>query len=179
MIKTLQELLNDKIAIGIIGKTHGLDGELKLHPFTNVPEIIESLTEVVLYNEKNKVFLLAKIVDMRLGNGVYLIKIQGIENIENAKKLSGSKVYIDKSELPPIDKNEYYFYEILDSQVFDEKGNYLGKVDEILQTGSNDVLVINKNAENEILIPVIKDYIITIDKTNKTIVVKIPEWLDW
>ncbi|MDK2885720.1 MAG: rRNA processing protein RimM [Thermosipho sp. (in: thermotogales)] len=178
MIKTLQELLKDKIAVGIIGKTHGLEGELKLHPFTNVPEIIESLTEVILYNEKNKVFLLAKIVNMRLGNGVYLIKVQGIENVENAKKLSGSKVFIDKNELPPIKNDEYYFFEIINSDVFDEDGNLVGRVDEIIQTGSNDVLVLNKDTENEILIPVINDYILSIDKSNKKIIVKLPEWLD-
>lgn len=178
MIKTLQELLKDKIAVGIIGKTHGLEGELKLHPFTNVPEIIESLTEVILYNEKNKVFLLAKIVNMRLGNGVYLIKVKGIENVENAKKLSGSKVFIDKNELPPIKNDEYYFFEIINSDVFDEDGNLVGRVDEIIQTGSNDVLVLNKDTENEILIPVINDYILSIDKSNKKIIVKLPEWLD-
>lgn len=179
MIKTLQELLKDKIAVGIIGKTHGLDGELKLHSFTNVPEIIESLKEVVLFNESTKIFLIAKIIEIRFGNDAFLIKIQGIENVENAKKLSGSKVYIDKSQLPPISKDEYYFYEIVDSQILDENGNNLGKVDEILQTGSNDVLVINKNTENEILIPIIKDYVLSIDKANKKIVVRIPEWLDW
>ncbi|MBO8160082.1 MAG: 16S rRNA processing protein RimM [Thermosipho sp. (in: Bacteria)] len=178
MIKTLQELLQEKIAVAILGKTHGLNGELKLHPLTNVPEIIESLSEVVLFNEKQKVYLLAKIVDMRLGNGVYLVKIQGIDSVENAKRLSGSKVYIDKSELPTVKNDEYYFYEIIGSEVSDEAGNKLGKVDEIIQTGSNDVLVINKNKENEILIPVIKDYIKVIDKKNKKIIVKIPEWLD-
>ncbi|SHH40299.1 ribosome maturation factor RimM [Thermosipho atlanticus] len=178
MIKTLQELLKEKIAVGIIGKTHGLNGELKLHPLTNVPEIIESLTEILLYNERNKVFHMAKITDMRLGNGVYLIKIQGIETVEEAKKLSGSKIYIDKSELPEVKNDEYYFYEIINSIVLDENGNVLGKVDEIIQTGSNDVLVLNKDKENEMLIPVIKEYIRNLDKTNKKIIVKVPEWLE-
>lgn len=178
MINTLRELLNGKIAVAILGKTHGLKGELKLHPFTNFPEIIESLEEIFLYNEKTKQFMVATVENLRLADGYYIIKLNGVENVENARKFVGSKVYINKDELPNLSKDEYYFFEIVGSQVIDESGKVLGVVDEVIQTGSNDVIVVNKNKEDEILIPVIYDYIITLDKENKKIVVKVPEWLD-
>ncbi|QTA37745.1 16S rRNA processing protein RimM [Thermosipho ferrireducens] len=177
MIKTLQELLSEKIAVGIIGKTHGLNGELKLHPFTNVLEIIENLKEVVLYNEKQKKFFVAKITSIRKANKFYLIKLEGINNIENAKALSGSKIYIDEKELPEIKENEYYFYEIIGCKVFDENEKEVGIVEEILQTGSNDVFVV-KNEKEEILIPVTEEYVKSIDKKEKLIKIKLPEWLD-
>lgn len=178
MIKTLQELLKDKIAVAIIGKSHGLKGELKLYPFTNLPEIIESLDEVFLYNENKKQILVAKILNLRLADGYYIVKLKGVDSVNDAKKFVGTKVYIKKEELPELSEWEYYFFEIVGSSVFDEKGKFLGVVDEVIQTGSNDVLVINKGKENEQLIPIIYDYILSIDKKNKKIVVKQPEWLD-
>ncbi|ANQ53018.1 ribosome maturation factor RimM [Thermosipho affectus] len=177
MIKTLHELLKDKVPVAILGKTHGLGGELRLLPLTNIPEVIESLDEVFIYNEKVKKFLFGRISYMVLSNGYYIVKIKGIDSVNDAKKFVGSKLYIEKSMLPSLKDDEYYFYEILGLNVFDENGKNIGKVDEIIQTGSNDVLVINKDTENELMIPVIKDYVVLIDKKDRKIVVRLPEWL--
>ncbi|ABR31638.1 ribosome maturation factor RimM [Thermosipho melanesiensis] len=178
MIKTLHELLKDKVPIAVLGKTHGLNGELRLFPLTNMPEVIESLEEVFIYNEKVKKLLIGRIIHMSLANGYYIVKFRGIDTLNDAKKFVGSTLYIEKSRLPILSSDEYYFYEVIGMKVYDEKGIFLGNIDEVIQTGSNDVFVINKDTKDEILIPVIKEYVLQIDKKSNKIVVKLPEWLD-
>ncbi|OQY08804.1 MAG: hypothetical protein B6I29_04780 [Marinitoga sp. 4572_148] len=67
-MKRLDDLLRDRVAIGKISNTHGLEGELKLFPFTNEKKVFYNLNDVLLYNPKTKRFLYAKIVSIRKAN---------------------------------------------------------------------------------------------------------------
>jgi len=89
MISFLSELLKDRIAIGQIVNTHGLKGEVKLYPYTNQKTVLMNLSEVLLYDQKRKRYLLAKVKNVRKGPKTYLVKFEGIESIEDAEKLKG------------------------------------------------------------------------------------------
>lgn len=176
MINFLSELLKDRIAIGQIVNTHGLHGEVKLYPYTNQKTVLMNLSEVLLYDQKKKKYLLAKVKSVRKGSKTYLVKFEGIESIEDAEKLKGYKVYVMLSELPKPGKNEYYFYEVMGCEVVLENGENLGKVIDIIETGANDVIVVKKG-KKETLIPMIKRYVVKLDKKEKKITVKNMEWI--
>ncbi len=93
------------------------------------------------------------------------------------KKVIGYEIYIGPENLPKLNENEYYWYEILDSEVYYEDGEYVGKVSEIIETGANDVISVrNENSDTpnqEILIPMTNYHVLQLKKKKKkTIVVK-------
>jgi len=99
--------------------------------------------------------------------------------MDEAKKMIGYEVFIDKKDLPPLKSDEYYWYEILSSDVYYENGEYVGKVEEIIQTGANDVISIkNLEEDKEVLIPMTEHYIVELKKENKSIIVKKIEWYE-
>jgi len=176
MIRTLKDLLNDRIAIGKIVNTHGLKGEVKFYPYTNLEHVVRNLTNVVLFNAEKKLFYNLDVESVRKANKFFLIKFRTVNTIEEAEKIKGCEVYIKYEELPSLKEDEYYFFEILDCEVSYESGEVVGKVVDILETGANDVLVIKKG-KRETLIPMTKDHVLNIDKKGKKIIVKNVEWL--
>ncbi|ANE40966.1 ribosome maturation factor RimM [Fervidobacterium sp. SC_NGM5_O18] len=177
MMKRVEELLKDKVALGVLSNTHGLKGDLKLHLFTNMPELVSKLTEVVAYNESQKKFAYIRIETSRKAHDYYIVHIAGVNTISEAEKLKGFVLYVDKSFFPKSKDGEYYFFELFDCEVIDENGNSLGIVEDVIETGNNDVIVVKKGNE-EVLIPVIERYVTKIDKEAKKIHVKMPEWLE-
>ncbi|ACM23327.1 MULTISPECIES: ribosome maturation factor RimM [Thermotoga] len=176
MIKTVQDLINERIAVGKVVNTHGLKGEVKFFPYTNSEEIVKNLSSVVLYNREKKVFYNLSVESVRRMNKLFLIKFETIDTVEAAEKIKGCEVFIKYEELPPLQNDEYYFYEILGCEVYYESGECVGKVVDIIETGSNDVLVVKKK-NRETLIPMIKDCVVEIKKPEKKIVVKELEWI--
>ncbi|ADA67325.1 MAG: Ribosome maturation factor RimM [Thermotoga sp. 47_83] len=176
MIRTIQDLLDERVAIGKIVNTHGLKGEVKFFPYTNSEEIVKNLSDVILYNSEKKAFYNLTVESVRRMNKLFLIRFKSIDTIEAAEKIKGCEVFVKYEELPKLNEDEYYFYEILDCDVFYESGENVGKVVDIIETGSNDVLVVRKK-KKETLIPMTKDCIVEIDKGAKRIIAKEMEWI--
>jgi len=100
-----------------------------------------------------------------------LAQLEGVRTREEAEQLKGKVVLVDAAELPPLDADEYYWHEILGMRVVTENGGDVGKITEIVPTGSNDVYVV-REGEKESLIPAIKDVILSIDKKARTIIIR-------
>ncbi|MBM7559895.1 ribosome maturation factor RimM [Marinitoga litoralis] len=181
-MKRLEDLLKDKVAIGKISNTHGLGGELKLFPYTNEKKIFNNLTDVLLYNPKTKRFLYAKLDSIRKADKIYIISISGVENISSAQRYKDFIVYIPKEKLPILDNSEFYYFELLEKEVLYEDGESVGKIVDILETGANEVLIIEKQIDRfnkeEILYPLIKENLIKFTKEDDNIVVKRLEWYE-
>ncbi|ABS60503.1 MULTISPECIES: ribosome maturation factor RimM [Fervidobacterium] len=177
MMRRVEDLLKDKIPYGILSNTHGLNGDLKLYLFSNMPELVEKITEAVAYNESQKKFVIVKFSKVRKASDYFIVHLTGIDTISEAEKLKGFIIYLDKSFFPKSKDGEYYFFEILNAEVYDNAGEFIGIVEDIIETGNNDVIVVKKEKE-EVLIPVIERYILKIDKEAKKIIVNMPEWLE-
>jgi 16S rRNA processing protein RimM len=105
-----------------------------------------------------------------------IVHFDGFDNIEAASRVSGFEIFIDLEKLPDQGENGYYFYQLLGCKVIDETGTELGKVLDVQETGSADVLCVfpedadpEEDRDQEIMIPVIKDFVKEIDKMNKVI----------
>ena len=97
--------------------------------------------------------------------------LEGIRSRAEAEQLRGKEVLIDAAELPPLERDEYYWHEILGMQVVTADGETVGTITEIFPTGSNDVYVARQGGR-ETLIPAIKEVIVSIDKTSRTMVIR-------
>ncbi len=156
------------VVVGRIIKEWGLKGDLLVMPLTFDPKRFYSLHEVFIQLED--IVELKKIREARLYKGNLLLRFDGCETPEHARKYRGALIKIDKSESPKLPEGIYYHYQIIGLDVYNTSGDYLGEVREIIETASNDVYVV-KSDDEEYLIPAIKDFIAEIDIESKKMIV--------
>lgn len=176
----LKNLLDNKISVGKIVNSHGVKGEVKILPFTNLKSLIRELDHVILFNPSNKSFFFSKVLKVKDLNRFYVLALQGVTNMDEAKKMMGYEIYTDIENLPCLEEDEYYWFEILESKVYYEDGEYIGQVQEIIETGANEVISVVKEEPNgetkETLIPMTDYYIVELKKDEKTIITKKMDW---
>lgn len=156
------------ISIGKVVKTHGIRGELKFVPFVNDPEIYRNAKRIALgRDEEEKV--VKQIQSFRGHDSRLIIKLKECDSMDDAKKLCGNEVFVHRDDFESLPEGEYYWFEILGLQVYDEDGRHYGHIVEIMETGSNDVYVV-QDGKKELLLPMIDSVVKTISvKENKLV----------
>lgn len=160
------------IKIGKITRHHGLKGEVRLLYFGN--NLTDFNYKEVYLIEKGELLSLY-IEKFRFHKNFVLIKFKDINSIDEVeKRLKGRFVYIDESQLPELEEEEYYWQDLIGCKVIDEKRGFIGKVVNLIDAKSNDVLIV-KAGNEELLIPFIDDTVKKVDITNKIIYVSLLE----
>ena len=150
---------NTMFVIGKIVNTHGIKGELKVMPITDDPKRFEKLKSI--YVEQRKDIKTYNIESVRYHKGCVLLKLEGINDMNAAELLKGSSIKIDRKDSLPLAKDEYYISDLYDLEVYTEEDErFLGKIVDIISTGSNDVYVLRKaDRPKDLLIPAIKQVV--------------------
>lgn len=159
------------LMIGRVRKPHGVKGEILIDVLTEFPERIKPGKTVFIGEKKVE----QQIETVRSQHEGLLLKFCAIHDRETAGQFRTALIYVRAESLPKLGNDQYYFHELIDMQVQTEGGEILGKVNEILETGANDVLIV-KQAEKEVLLPFIKQVVLAVDQKGKTITVKMQEW---
>lgn len=152
------------LTVGKIINTHGIRGEVKIKPTTDDVNRFKSLKEAYI-NEK-EIF----ISGCKFQPGKVILKIEGIDSIEEAEKLKNKLIKVKREKAVQLPEDTYFAVDIIGCEVYEETGNKIGTVDDIIYTGSNDVYWVK--GENEVLIPALKDIVLEIDINNKKIIIK-------
>lgn len=169
--------MTDYFEIGQIVNTFGIKGMVKIKPFTENIEQFEELEKIYIKNKSSKKEY--KIQEVKYHKQMVLIKFEGIENPEDADLLRGSYVLINRKDAKPLEEGTYYIVDLLGLDVYTEEGVLLGKVDDIFNTGSNDVYVVKDGLGKQVLLPGIDEVIKEVDLENKKILVHIIPGLIW
>lgn len=158
--------------IGKIVNTQGLKGELRVLPTTDDPKRFELLNEIDVYflDGKKESFTLEKI---RYHKQFVIIKLKELDDINQVLFLKGASIKIPRELAMPLNEGEYYICDLYNIQVVEESGEDLGFIKDILFTGANDVYVVAKENEKDLLIPAIKQCILSVDIDNKIMTVKL------
>jgi 16S rRNA processing protein RimM len=147
-----------KILVGKISNPHGIKGWIKVISFTDPIENILSYKKwTISDNETEKTYCLE---DSRIQGNKIVIKLEGVNNRDDADLLKNLQIEINRSDLPELEENSYYWEDLVDFNVIDIKGNLVGKVDSLFRTGSNDVLVIINETKERLLVPFIMEEVI-------------------
>ena len=147
-----------KILVGKISNPHGIKGWIKVISFTDPIENILSYKKwTISDNETEKTYCLE---DSRIQGNKIVIKLEGVNNRDDADLLKNLQIEINRSDLPELEENSYYWEDLVDFNVIDIKGMHVGKVDSLFRTGSNDVLVIINETKQRLLIPFIMEEVI-------------------
>tara|TARA_B100001778_G_scaffold155877_1_gene128157 strand:+ start:185 stop:712 length:528 start_codon:yes stop_codon:yes gene_type:complete len=156
-MKSPNEITNsDLVAIGSIGKSHGLNGSFFLNSYCDPEENFFTYERFFLI-QKNKILELS-IKSKQIKSSKNIINISGIESVDEIKKLTNSEIYTLNKYLKPED-GEYYWKDLLQLEVYNENNELLGVISEIRNYGANDTLII-KNKTSQLLIPFVKDVFI-------------------
>lgn len=146
--------------IGKIVAPFGIRGELKIRPFTDIPDRFVKLEAVYLSVDHSR----RVIKGVRPYKGeMLLLKLEGINDATAAETLRDCELCIPLDELAELPPDAYYQHDILGLQVYRLDGRFVGEISEIMSTGSNDVYVIKADDGREFFIPAIKDVIKQID----------------
>lgn len=165
----------EMILVGKIGASYGIKGWFKVNAYTEVPEgIFDYSPWVIDLNGQKKT---VEIAEWRRHNKGLIAKLQNCNSRDEAEGWLHGEIYVDAAQLPELAEDEFYWRDLKDMQVNTDKGYNLGKVSDLMETGSNDVLVVVANhndafGKTERLIPFIEEDVIkSVDKEQNTITV--------
>lgn len=158
--------MNKYLELGQIVNVKGLKGEVKVNSFTDDNTKFERISKVFV-KQKNTLTEY-EIEKVGYNKNQIIIKFKNIDTIEEAEKLRNSYIVVDREIFGELPEGVYYIADLIGLDVYTESNEYLGKVDDIFQTGSNDVYVVKDEKGKEKLLPGIDEVIKKIDlKENK------------
>ena len=166
--------MNDYLAVGKVVNVHGVRGELRVLPITSDLSRFDYLLFVTTnWEGKPKEF---RVTGTRLFKNLVLLKLNGINNRDDAEKLKSQELLVERKHARPLEEDEYFICDIIGVEVY-EDDTCLGTLEDVLETGSNDVYIIKKPDGKELLLPALKSVVEKVDIEEKRMQVKIPEGL--
>ncbi len=166
---------DDTLLIGKIVGVHGMKGYLKVYSFDESIDLFEPGRKIRLKSSSGAVDSYT-VKAVQPYKNILRITFEGISDRSAAEMLTGSELLLNRSELPEPEEGRWYWCDLIGLAVFEIDGTYLGHVENLFETGSNDVLVV-KRGEEEILIPVIESIVCDVDFEERKISVDLPEGL--
>jgi len=161
--------------IGKVVSTQGNKGEVNVLPLTDSIDRFKNLDNVFLRNENSQIAL--NVEKIRVKKDTIILKLKDIENIEEARMIVGSFLEIERKNAVKLSKNTYFIFEIIGLKVYDENNIFLGKVENVIRTGSNDVYVVKRKDKEELFIPAIHDVVKNISLEKKRITINMVDGL--
>jgi len=166
--------LVEYLTVGKITNTHGVKGELKVIPTTSDISRFDYLK--IVWVEKDGRLTEYFVDNVRYHKNFVLIKLHGIDTMDKAVELKNCDLKVNRKNARPLGENEFFIVDLIGCDVY-EGDALLGKITDVLQTGSNDVYVVNGDKYGEILIPALEDVVLDVDIKGKKIWVVLPEGL--
>jgi 16S rRNA processing protein RimM len=160
------------LVLGKLRKAHGVYGEITMEIYTEMLELLDP-GRIVLIGETHLAYT---ILTTRWKQDLLLVKFKNIQDRTQVSKLTNQLVFVKSSDLPPLSDEEVYYHQLIGLQVYDVENQYLGILKEILQTGANDVYIIQDGLGNEVLIPAVEDMILDINLEMKEMIVSKMVW---
>ncbi len=157
------------LEIGQIVNTFGIKGMVKVKPFTDDIRRFDELKTV--YVEKNSNQTEYEIEEVKYHKDMVLIKFKGIDKVEQAEMLRNSYLTVSRDSVEKLEEGRYYIVDLLGLEVYTDEQVLLGTLEDIFNTGSNDIYVVKDKQGKQILLPAIQDVIKQIDIENKKIIV--------
>ena len=152
--------MEKQLQVGVISSTHGVRGEVKVFPTTDDVTRFRQLKKV--YLDTGREMLPLEIQNVKFFKQFAILKFKGIDNINDIEKYRGKSLMIDREDAVDLDEDEYFIADMIGIQVVSDEGEDLGILQDVMQTGANDVYVVEKDGE-ELLIPAIKDCILSVN----------------
>jgi 16S rRNA processing protein RimM len=168
-------MTSDRICVGAIAGSFGLQGEVRLKSFCSTPEAIATYGELTTEDGKRSFNVkLTRPVANGLG-----ARLTGITTKEQADALKGTSLYADRTKLPSLPDDEYYHTDLIGMEVRDTGGAVIGTLQAVHNHGAGDLLeIMGPGMKTALLLPFTRAIIPTVDLAARRIVADLPEGLD-
>ena len=160
------------VLIGRLQKSHGVRGEISLRVFSDFPERIRRGKTIYIGAD----FQTCKITGTRWKNDLLLLKLEGFDSPESVRELVGKEIFSAVKDLPSLSEGRYYHHQLIGMRVFEGEED-LGVLAAIMETGANEVYIIDQDDGQELLIPAIPEVILKVDLEQKRLEVRLLEGL--
>ncbi|MBE5892423.1 MAG: 16S rRNA processing protein RimM [Lachnospiraceae bacterium] len=147
--------------VGIITSTHGVHGEVKVFPTTDDVRRFKRLKEVILDTGKEQITL--EVEGTKFFKQFVILKFKGIDNINDVERYRQKSLYVTRENAVRLKKDEYFIADLMGLRVHNEDGSEIGVLREVIETGANDVYVIDLDDGRELLLPAIKECVLNVD----------------
>ncbi len=163
------------VAVGRVGRPHGVRGEVRIDPMGGLPEGLRGYTRFFLGRGDQ---IRPVEIQRHRNHGRFVVaKLKEYDTPELAQTLAGLILYVDRAEMPALEEGEYYYADLLDSRLVDQEGRELGRVVDVFGSGAHDVLVIESDGRDWIL-PLVSEWVLSVDVEARKIVARVPEGLE-
>lgn len=153
--------MEDLLQVGVITTTHGIRGEVKVYPTTDDVHRFEELESVLL--DTGKEYRELKIKSVKYFKQYAILKFKGIDNINDIEMYKQRELWIPREEGQDLEEDEYYIADLIGMEVVLEDGSSFGTLTDVMETGANDVYVVENGEGQEILLPAIRECILDVD----------------
>lgn len=160
-------LMNSYLKVGIITQTHGIRGEVKVFPTTDDPMRFKKLKEVLL--EYKGEYINLEITGVKLFKQYVILKFKDIDDINEIEKYKGSELFVTRQNAVKLRKDEYFIADLIGIKAISDDDKYEGIINDVLQTGANDVYEVSLLNGKTVYLPAIKDCIKEVDIDNSVL----------
>lgn len=152
--------MEDLLRVGVITSTHGIKGEVKVFPTTDDPMRFLDLKNVILQAKRENLSL--EVENVKFFKNMVILKFKGINNINDIERYKGCDLMVTREDAVPLEENEYFIADLIGLKVVTDKGEDFGILKDVMQTGANDVYVVETFDKKEVLLPYIEECILDI-----------------
>ena len=167
--------MEERFQVGVITSTHGIKGEVKVFPTTDDAKRFKKNMEIILDTGKDEIVLTVESV--KFFKQFVILKFKGIDNINDIEKYKTKSLYVTRANAVKLRKDEYFIADLLGIDVWEDNGDKLGVLKDVIETGANDVYIISLEDGKELLIPAIKECILDVDVEEGKMTIHVMEGL--
>lgn len=167
--------MEDLLQVGVITQPHGVRGEVKVFPTTDDVKRFKKLKKVLLDTGKEKIEL--EVQSTKSFKQFVILKFKEFDNINEIEKYRRCPLLVTREDAVKLEENEYFIADMIGMEVFTEDGSSFGILKDVIETGANDVYVIDSYAHEEVLIPAIKECILDVDVENQKMTIHLMDGL--
>lgn len=153
--------MENLLRVGVITSTHGVRGEVKVFPTTDDMNRFKKLKNVILDTGKEQKTL--NIEHVKFFKNMVILKFKGFDNINDVEMWRQKDLLITRDQAVKLNPDENFIVDLIGLTVMTDAGEKLGVMEDVLQTGANDVYVVKTESGKEVLLPAIKDCILDVD----------------
>ena len=152
----------DLFRVGVITEPHGIKGEVKIFPTTDEPGRLNKVKEIIMMDSKGEETLLHP-TSLKTSKQFIIMGFEEFTSRNDVEKIRKYELYVTRENACHLKKDEYYINDLIGMKVLNEEEEEIGVLEDVLETGANDVYSIRMQDGNELLLPAIKQCIISVD----------------
>ena len=153
--------MEDFFQVGIVTSPHGVRGEMKVFPTTDDARRFKRLKEVIADTGKERITL--EIEGVKFFKNLVIIKFRGIDSCDEAEKYRKTSLLVSRENAVRLSRDEYFIADVIGLTVQNEEGSEIGVLKDVMETGANDVYVIELHDGRELLLPAIRQCVLQVD----------------